>query len=69
MNSIFAIDARSVCAALCIYNCVKRVILDWISELQFKENLDYAVDGGDVIYLTSSAAQKIYMMYLGKVER
>ena len=38
MSSKFPLDARKVCAYLCIYECAKSQILAWIKEHQLKKD-------------------------------
>ena len=69
MNSKFSIDARKICAYLCIYECLKSRILTWIRDYHLEQDKDFIVTAEEVFYMTSAAAQKIYMAYLANSPR
>ena len=63
-NMKFTIDARKICAHLCIYERCKELLEVWIRDHDLKPGKDFVTDADGTHLLTSSAAQKIYMSHL-----
>lgn len=68
LNSQYPIDARSLCARIHIYDNMYTWITSNINILQLKERKDFIIDNQNY-YLTTSAAQKIYMRITNEKDR